>query len=458
MTHPSAQASPQRLGRRIPAAAARVRSAIPNWLSFEDVPLTLSFIGLLLYTFVTISYKFNIADIAIGAAAFGMVIQGKFRVPRPVIWFIAFALWAALASLQGYARSESIDAVYLEFKLIVVMLVAANAIRTRGQVQWFLVTYLATFGFFAMLISLYFYARGLRHAGRLVGYYTYANSNDLAALCLFAVGVSFGVAMAASRHRLVRLAAFGTGIGCIVTILLSQSRGAILAIVVAFVPLIGRVILQKKKLMIYAAFGAAVALYATPQSVWDRVAGLRNFSTSGNLRNVDKEGSAEQRWALVLTAVQITKDHPIFGVGFGAWQAASAIHAPPALRNKDTHNTYLNVAAETGLVGLGLYLALIGSILLFARRTIRKLQALARQGATAAGERAALLQWMAAGLVAFQVASIFGTNIRFSFPFLFIGVLWAACQVEQESLSGAATAGQRPARWRRSVAPRARTA
>ena len=56
------------------------------------------------------------------------------------------------------------------------------------------------------------------------------------------------------------------------------------------------------------------------------------------------------------------RDHPWLGVGFGNYEAAYADYAlpkwPVALGH--AHNYYLNVASETGLIGLTAYLALWG--------------------------------------------------------------------------------------------------
>src|SRR5207249_547534 len=95
---------------------------------------------------------------------------------------------------------------------------------------------------------------------------------------------------------------------------------------------------------------------------WKRMQGLEKGTSVATISQMDPEGSAGQRFAVLQTALRIVHDHPILGVGLGAYGLANARYNP-ALGDLDTHNTYLNVLAENGVPGLILFFALGISVL-----------------------------------------------------------------------------------------------
>ena len=74
------------------------------------------------------------------------------------------------------------------------------------------------------------------------------------------------------------------------------------------------------------------------------------------------EGSAQARIDTWTTSVEIAKKHLIDGVGFGAigYILRDTGYKMGLWHTKDsTHNTYLRVLAEMGIIGLGLFLYVI---------------------------------------------------------------------------------------------------
>jgi O-antigen ligase len=113
---------------------------------------------------------------------------------------------------------------------------------------------------------------------------------------------------------------------------------------------------------------------------------------------------------------QIFRDNPVFGVGLGTYKLANAMYAPKIGR-KDTHNTYLNLAAETGLPGLVLWCTLVGSVLRYAYRSRRH----ADEGMLATQQH-----WIERAFVGYLVAGIFGSFAALTFPYLMLVVLWCS--------------------------------
>jgi O-antigen ligase len=72
------------------------------------------------------------------------------------------------------------------------------------------------------------------------------------------------------------------------------------------------------------------------------------------------------RYSLVANGIRIAIAHPVRGVGVGGFQHAYArrvqrLHGKRNLKTAASHDTPVTVAAETGLVGLGLFVWLLAA-------------------------------------------------------------------------------------------------
>ncbi len=117
-------------------------------------------------------------------------------------------------------------------------------------------------------------------------------------------------------------------------------------------------------------------------------------------------------------------DRPISGVGFACSVIAWPLYAPPGLYTRGalvTHNTFLQVLSETGILGFIPFVLLIGSSLYRTRK-------LALQPATASmGAAAEVGIW---GLV---VCGMSGGYALTWFPYLLFGLAAAAGRIPEES-------------------------
>src|SRR5439155_8440487 len=195
------------------------------------------------------------------------------------------------------------------------------------------------------------------------------------------------------------------------------SRGSFIGLVAGMGPaLIGLGLKRPRRLLLSAGILALVIGLAIPASVWERLSGIEKLTSESTIAQADPEGSAEQRLAIQKVAWQIFVDHPVFGVGLGAYPLANARYAPE-LGRLDTHNTYLNLAAELGLPGLVLWCALVLSVLRYAYR---------RRRLAAPGELATQQAWIERALWAYLVAGMFGSYAKLTFPYLTLAVRWCS--------------------------------
>lgn len=393
-----------------PGSAARV-----SWLGVPRFQWSLTLLGLCIFTFSVVTYKLPAAEIGVAVAAVGLVLQFRqLRVPFPVWIFGAFLLWAGVASLVSpfgeVARARLLDSL----KLFLIMLIIVNALRTEGQLRFYLLFVLGCFILFPVRGTL---VGADTVFGRAVWNYIYSNANDLATLCLIALGVALGFFFARPSRPRVRLGAGISALLLLVVILLTQSRAAFLGLLAGMGPAFIRMGLrQPGRLLLLAGVLAVVIALVIPAAAWERLSGIAMLTSISTIALADPEGSAEQRFAVQKVAWQVFLDNPVFGVGLGAYPYANAIYAPE-LGLRDTHNTYLNVATEVGLPGFVLWCALVLSVLRYAYRARRL---------AAPGELATQQAWIERALWGYLVACMFATYAALTFPYLMLAVLWCS--------------------------------
>jgi O-antigen ligase len=179
---------------------------------------------------------------------------------------------------------------------------------------------------------------------------------------------------------------------------------------------------------------ALIAVPFAPDSVWKRFSGMRHAGNTEELAEVDAEGSARQRFEILKIALTISKENSVYGVGFGAYPFAHREYAlrpefdPTGRGLRDTHNTYVNVMAETGVPGLVLFLGLVLSVMVPADRVRRQCWKLNP-------ERAQHLLLLELGLLAYFIAGIWGTFNKRTFLYVHLTLLWSMTDIVRRELA-----------------------
>ena len=199
------------------------------------------------------------------------------------------------------------------------------------------------------------------------------------------LGVAVALWDRSTRWRVLALATAGA---CALAMGMSQSRGAWLGAaggIAALMMAAGRrtmaaVLLGGLVASLVALLGAFEAL---PAALTTRLAPLTQYFGVFDVRTIVL---TPQNWAVVermahwQAAFAMWEARPLLGVGIGqyAFRYPDFYLAGWADPLGHAHNYYLNVAAETGAVGLALYLAMVASWALMALRLARGRVGLAR--------------------------------------------------------------------------------
>lgn len=401
--------------------------------------LTLSFASYAVYIFVIHSYKLAIGQEALLVALVGLLLERvPLRLPPGFWWCAAFFVWAGITVLVTDFPAEARQAWTDYAKVLIIFFVATNAARTPVQVSAILVFWLACFAVWPVRGTLFNFVYGIGNFGRYAWNFLFSNPNDLASIVLLMLGLTLVAARSRHSRSLRIVAVVGTAILTLI-VFLTQSRGGFLGL--AVFALIA-VTTHRRPVRVMLALGTLAALVITlaPSSVWDRLGGLKSVTSTSTLREVDPEHSAESRYLIWQVALAIARDHPVTGVGFGAYEYTHREYVERnsewrdqrgvAIRGrKDTHNTYLNALAETGILGLVL---LLGFIVFFALFLVRTASRLAKVSARQSEQ----FKYLLAAWVGYWVTATFATVHRVIIVYLFAG--FAASLATQYAVFGQA--------------------
>jgi probable O-glycosylation ligase (exosortase A-associated) len=378
--------------------------------------LTLPLVGFLAYTFVIITYRFPIGQVGVILGLFALAIEGRRLVVPPFLrWMAASTIWAALTLLWSTYPAVSFTALETPLKLTVITLLGVNAIRSRRELVIFLVFAIGCFAAYPIRGTVLNYLNGITVGDRAAWNSALSNPNALAAATLLPITASV-MLLALFRSLWIRMALGAVLLSCAIVMLMTQSRTGFLALV-AF----GAILLLRSRKRIRSAvlIGLAVAavLIVAPRSVWHRVSGMVLLTDTRTIADADEEGSAAQRFEIAKTALRIVVDHPVLGTGFGTYPLVNEQYSPSVGR-MDTHNTFLHVLAEQGIIGLALFCGILLSALLASRRS--------RRAADIGRADAAHLSLVAsAGLIAFLVAAALNTYDQFPYLHFLLLVVYA---------------------------------
>jgi O-antigen ligase len=293
------------------------------------------------------------------------------------LWALASALWTVNpdSSLHQGGTGYALASLGLS---LVYMLAIAMFVQSERDVRRLLVT-VWSMSVLAGTVSIVQYLSGYSRALGLSG-----DANFFAALQVIVLPLEVVLANYARRGavRMVVLAGIAVTVGSIMT---SLSRGGILALGAVFAlttlqpaRTFFRTRAHKRAFLLVVALGTGVLLLASYSALSARASSLFYTADGGSGRT-----------NLWLAALHGFSDHKLAGIGFGSFlgqsnrlllQTPGVDFSAYVLRptGQFVHNAYLESLVELGVVGLALFLALLGSMTAALLRASREA---ARRGA-----------------------------------------------------------------------------
>lgn len=412
-----------------------VVSAAPNafvW-PWQNVKWNLAFVGFCVYSVVVITYIVPLGQAAMIVALFGLILgRERIRFPVPLVCFICYYLYAAAMAPNSDWFPIVKDELMNIGRIGLIFLVAMNVLTERSRLRFYVFLTLAAYALYPVRGAVF--NQFIYHAavvGRIAWNGMFANPNDLAALLLFPLGLAAGY-LYTERQKYFRYAAMA-GIGLIsLIIFMTQSRGGIVSLAFFGVWTLAR---QKRRArMLPAILGVAVIVVIfAPSDVWSRMKKIGSATSSGELRDADDQGSAEQRFEIWKVAGAIARDYPITGVGLGSY---SYMHWRYMMKNqegfkmtargkRDAHSSYLTALVETGIPGLIFWLAIFVTTL----RTSQRARKIIKRDDPDAERQLFFAQL---GMLAFAVAAIFGSWNHTPYTYINVAILYGMAVLSLE--------------------------
>ncbi|HZU60722.1 MAG TPA: O-antigen ligase family protein, partial [Solirubrobacteraceae bacterium] len=309
-------------------------------------------------TLVALSW---LATIAVRPAARRGFFGAHSRLAATILLLLA---WMALSLTWAASASTGVGEIGRYALNLLLLPIIYAAIRNRDHARWLIVVLVAG----ATLSALYgiVFARGdalAQGTTRLAGAGEDANSEAM----LLVAGIALAAALASIKEfsATARIAAMVAGLIQLVALVDTVSRGGLVglaAVTVLGIAFAGR---RRRLPLALTALAGGLCLTGYYLSVASPAARARITTISSS--------SSSGRNDIWTVAWRMVQAHPLNGVGVGNFTNTSVhyLFQPGAIPSSkyivDTpevaHNIYLQILAETGVVGLFLFLCLVGGAL-----------------------------------------------------------------------------------------------
>lgn len=360
---------------------------------------------------VGVSWSYYVAIVTLLAAcgvffstrrktAHGEALRGVWTTSQ--FWLLAYGLWMTCSYLNAQDQVVAFPVLLEHFKILAMFIAAAVLLNNVKEIRALFVSAALALGYIAYEVNFTYLVNG-----RLGIYHNgYGGLDNNGAGLMLAMGVPlclFAWEGTQSRWRWGFLALVPV---LLHAVLMTYSRGAMVALL-ACVPL---VILRSRRRKQLALMG--VCLFCLLPSLAGAEIQARFFSISDH----DRDESAQSRFGSWSAAWRMAKDHPILGVGPRNANLFSFQYGAD-MEGRTIHNQYLQIAADTGFVGVGLYLGAFGAgwvSLVHCRRLVRLQR-------NAEGDLLrALMSGIECALCVFAVGGMFLSLEVFELPYLLL--------------------------------------
>jgi O-antigen ligase len=289
----------------------------------------------------------------VSMALLTMIQQARFRKPEPILAFAAaFSVFGMLSLLWTISYQDTATRAFTYVQLLGSAWLIREYVRTREQTEP-LMTAFCLGSFVPMTSVLRNFSTGVTTQGETRFTATGANANILGILLV--IGLPLAWHLILHRRGVVRAVAVIYFALTPLVLLLTATRGGFVAgiVALAIVPLT----LPRQSLKSYLVVGVllGVAMVPTtlfvPRGNWERILSISTELTEG--------GRLSGRTHIWRAGLQVYPERPFLGFGAGAYTMA----IEPLRRESavGSHNTFIGLLVEEGMVGLLLFIGVMAA-------------------------------------------------------------------------------------------------
>lgn len=267
---------------------------------------------------------------------------------RETIMLALFMFWMCVTTVFAIHSSSAVEQLEKVLKIQVMTFVTMMLMKDRARIEMLIWVIALSLGFYGIKGGIFTITSG--GAYHVMGpFQTFIGGNNEIGLALIMTMPLMRYLHLHAKKTSVKWGLVAAMALTIVAILGTQSRGALVGLVVMGLMLIWK---TRKRFLFLALVGPV--LYAgfqfMPQSWHDRMKTIENYQA---------DESAMGRINSWHFAFNLAKDRPLIGGGYHAFTPdLFARYAPDPDNIHDAHSIYFEVLGEHGFVGLGLFLLL----------------------------------------------------------------------------------------------------
>jgi len=356
-----------------------IRDIVLSSVIFALLPVCLVFpwIGVLVWSWLGymnphrltwgFAYSMPFAMMVVIPTLIGLLFtRDKKPLPKSIEVYLLLALWGlmVLSTLGAYYPERAWLRLEEVSKILLVTLVTMLLFQDTKKLRWLLVVIALSIGFFGLKGGIWALSTG--GMNQVLGPSpSFIAGNTEIGLALNMVIPLLLLLSRTEERRWLRLLMRAVLIFSIPAVVFTYSRGAMVGLMV-ILPL-----MFLKKRMKFAvlplAIGVLFLVFAFAPDRWS--------SRMETIQEYEQDMSANMRLNSWYVAYRLGLEHPLLGAGFKPFSpAVYGLYTPESRLNKDqdAHSIYLQVLAEHGVTGLGLYLALIACTLVSLRQVRRR--------------------------------------------------------------------------------------
>ncbi len=342
-----------------PAAAAL---AIYTFLLISRLPELFSFIGvfrpIMLFTLLTLALAWALPRTRL---------QTVLAAPESRAVLGMFVLMVAGIPTSYWPGSSFRFALLFHPRTLVFFFLLLYCVRAFKELRYCVWAFVGS----AAALELGVFLFNVKERVRITGTY---DPNDLAFVMVCALPVAITLLLVERglwRYAMIPIVLLG-----LVTIIMTKSRGGFIALLVVGAITLGklpsRIPLLRTGLVIG---GVLVFVLFAPQSYWERITTIwgdepvveaQIQSSSGSEQEEYVKEGFSVRWRIWMTGLQLMLEHPVTGVGAGAFVMAEQGQTFGTGGKgggkggwKGAHNSFTQVGAELGVLGLALFVYLL---------------------------------------------------------------------------------------------------
>ena len=339
----------------------------------------------------------------------------RHRLPREIFLLVLLVGQLFLAAMMSPVWRGGPLQTTLDFaKVLIIVIVMTVAVNTMRRLRLLIVIQATSVAVVAASAVL----KGRLLVGRLEGVLggNYSNPNDLALAIIISLPLCVAL-MLLSKSRLRRVAWALAILVMTYVVFLTGSRGGFIGLIVTAAVLLFEFAIRGRRryLLALTALVAVILWQSSSGMLLARLEGT--FDTKDNAASA--YSSAQQREQLFWRSVEVTKEHPLFGIGPGNFEVISGDW-------RVTHNSFTQMSSEGGVPALIFYLLILWSGFTNSRKT--------KQWTQGREELGLLARALQASLAGFVVGSLFSSVAYQMFPYFLVAYTTALLLIAKKSV------------------------